>query len=469
MNKNIIIKLSLFLILIFSICSCKRENDILNVTIGNYHGNELIIKIDVTTNTDSDVVVAYWTNKDGVKLKVNYTPVSKDETSHSIIINNVSAETVYNFQVISTLDKQNKKSKIYTFKTPILPEWLQNQFKVTCASPELLSQEFKKGFMLFSKKETPGVAYIVDYNGNLRWYHSVPSTGFKMVRFTNEQTIISILGKQNEPTIYGSQILEVNLKGDTLTHLKIGDGDFKFQIHHEILKKSPNEIATIFLDKKVMDLSSVGGKVKDTVCADGIIIIDRNGKQLWKWSVFDVLDPLKEKDILKKKKDWVHANSLNYDKDGNFIISFYNTGQIWKVDAQSGKVIWKLGNGGTLKMPVGSDFSNSHAVHYNKEGDLMFFDNGVIKQQSSIISYIINDNTKEVKSKLHIILPQDIFSDRMGSAYSIDGKTFLVCSSKSRTSVLVNLKGEVLWSLESTMLYRVQFVPEEDMKPFLFN
>ena len=469
MDKYIIIKLSLSLILLFTICSCNRENKILNVKIESYHENDLIVKVDIETNTDSDVVVSFWTNKNGVQSKVNYTPVSKDASSHSIFINNVSPETAYNFQVVSTLNNTSEKSKIYTFKTPTLPDWLQNQFRVSCKSPELLPLEFKKGFMLLSKKETPGVAYIVDYKGNLRWYHSAPETGFKMVRFTNEQTIIAILGKDKEPTIYGSEILEVNLKGDTLTHLKKGDGDFKFQIHHEILKKSPNEIVTIFVDKRIMDLRSVGGKIKDTVCADGIIIFDRKGNQLWKWSVFDVQDPLKEKDILKKKIDWVHANSLNYDKDGNFIISFYNTGQIWKVDAHTGKVIWKLGNGGTLKMPAEYAFSNSHAVHYNKDGNLMFFDNGVDKEQSSIIAYSINDKTKVVKVNLDIVLPRDIYSDRMGSAYGIDGKTFLACSSKRRLSVLVNLKGEILWSIESTIPYRVQFIPEKDLKPFLFN
>jgi arylsulfate sulfotransferase len=467
MNKNTIIKLILFLILIFTIYSCNRENNILNVAIGSYHGNALIIKVDIETNTDSDVIVSYWTNQNGVQSKVNYTPVSKDATTHSIFINNISPDTAYNFQVVSTLNKSSKKSKIYTFKTPILPGCVRDEYRVACESPGLLPQEFKKGFMLLSKKETPGLAYIVDYKGNLRWYHSLVETGFKMVRFTKEQTIIAILGKEKEPTIYGSEILEVNLKGDTLTHLKIGDGDFKFQIHHEILKKSPNEIATIFVDKRVMDLRSVGGKIKDTVTADGIIIFDRKGKQLWKWSVFDDMDPLKEKDILKKKIDWVHANSLNYDKDGNFIISFYNTGQIWKVDAHTGKVIWKLGNGGTLKMPVACSFSNSHAVHYNKDGNLMFFDNGVDKEQSSIIAYSINDKTKEVKVNLDIILPKDIYSDRMGSAYSIDGKTFLACSSKRRMSVLVNLKGDILWTIESTIPYRVQFIPEEDLKPFL--
>ena len=41
--------------------------------------------------------------------------------------------------------------------------------------------------------------------------------------------------------------------------------------------------------------------------------------------MFDVLDPLKDPHLLKNKKDWMHANSFNYDHDSNYIISFYNT------------------------------------------------------------------------------------------------------------------------------------------------
>ena len=33
-------------------------------------------------------------------------------------------------------------------------------------------------------------------------------------------SIISILGNNDEPTSYGSEILEINLLGDTLLHLK---------------------------------------------------------------------------------------------------------------------------------------------------------------------------------------------------------------------------------------------------------
>ena len=58
-----------------------------------------------------------------------------------------------------------------------------------------------------------------------------------------------------------------------------------------------------------MDLSSIGGGKKDTV--NGILIMDRNGKKLWQWSVFDTMTPFDDPHLLKDKKDWMHANSLN--------------------------------------------------------------------------------------------------------------------------------------------------------------
>jgi outer membrane protein assembly factor BamB len=248
---------------------------------------------------------------------------------------------------------------------------------------------------------------------------------------------------------------------------------FKETIHHEIIKKSTNEIVTLFVDEKIMDLRSIGGKEKDTVFGDGIIILDKKGKKLWKWSVFDVEDPLKDKSLLNTKKDWGHANSLNYDKDGNFIISFYNiynSGQIWKVDSHSGKVIWKLGKGGTIDMPSDSNFSQAHAAHINRQGNLMFFDNGVDIKQSSIFALAIDDKAMVAKLNMHIKLPKEIYNERMGSAYMIDDETVLACSSKKHMTVLVNKDGVLLWTLESNIPpYRVQFIPNTKLKPYLLN
>jgi arylsulfate sulfotransferase len=198
------------------------------------------------------------------------------------------------------------------------------------------------------------------------------------------------------------------------------------------------------------------------------MVMDAHAKLIWKWSVFDSADPLKDPNILKTKKDWTHANSLNYDTDGNYIISFYNTGQIWKVDAVTGKVLWKLGKGGTIAMPADCNFAQSHAVHINPYGDLMFFDNGVAKNQSGVFTLKLNEAQQTAKLDMHILLPKEVFNGRMGSAYMINDTSVLVCCSKRHILVLCDKKGTLLWTMETAMpSYRAEFVRSAQLAPYL--
>ncbi|KAF2329329.1 aryl-sulfate sulfotransferase [Flavobacterium nitrogenifigens] len=468
MIKKIIEKGS-FILVLLALASCSKGQIISNINIGTHSNNELKIQIDVTTNDQAQVYAEYWSDKEGNQNKMT-SPISKSGLKHSLVLCNITPETNYSFQVVTVQDGNKQTSKVYTFKSRKLPEWLQKQFKANCPKPEFLPENFKKGFLLLAKRETPGTAYIVDYKGNLRWYHTLEGTGFKVVHFTKDQTILSILGTNDEPTSYGSEILEINLQGDTLTHIKKGQGDLKQVLHHEIIKKSADEIVALTVEQKIINLTSIGGKKQDTINGDGIVILNKKGKQLWKWSVFDDLDPFKDKDLLKTKKDWTHANSLSYDTDGNFLISFYNNGQIWKINSKTGKVIWKLGKGGIMKMAPDTNFSQAHAAHINQEGSLLFFDNGVDIKQSSVFALKIDEKTNSVNLDFHIKLPKDIYNDRMGSAYMINKELFLVCCSKRHITVLTNKKGVLLWALESEIPpYRTIFIPEEKLKPFLLN
>lgn len=468
MIKKLIQKGS-FILVLLALASCSNNQIISNINIGTHGNNELKIQIDVTTNDQAQIYAEYWSDKKGNQSKIT-SPISKSGLKHSLVLCNITPETNYSFQLITVQNGNKQTSKVYTFKSRKLPEWLQKQFKANCPKPELLPENFKKGFLLLAKRETPGTAYIVDYKGNLRWYHTLEGTGFKVTHFTKEQTILSILGTNDEPTSYGSEILEINFQGDTLTHIKKGQGDLKQVLHHEIIKKSADEIVALTVEQKIIDLTSIGGKKQDTINGDGIIILNKKGKQLWKWSVFDDLDPFKDKDLLKNKKDWTHANSLSYDKDGNFLISFYNNGQIWKINSKTGKVIWKLGKDGTMKMAPDTNFSQAHAAHIDQNGSLLFFDNGVDIKQSSVFALKVDEKNNDVKLDFHIKLPKDIYNDRMGSAYMINKDLFLVCCSKRHITVLTNKKGVLLWALESEIPpYRTIFIPEEKLKPFLLN
>jgi hypothetical protein len=199
--------------------------------------------------------------------------------------------------------------------------------------------------------------------------------------------------------------------------------------------------------------------------------MDRNGNKIWKWTVFDELDPLKDETILKNKKDWMHANSISLDKEGNYLISFYNNGQIWKIDAQTGKVIWKLGGNGDFTIPAWAAFDEAHAVHINNQGCIMFFDNGSKNHLSKSLAYRLDETKMIAYPVINIQLPPQLFSDRMGSSYLISDAFLLHCISKHRTVALTNFQGQFLWELRSNRLtsYRAEFISKEQLEPYMNN
>jgi arylsulfate sulfotransferase len=444
---------------------CSNSNLVKEIHVGLHNNNELKIQVDITTTEPADVYVEYWADKDGKKFR---SILSKNAVSHSLVLCNIIPNTNYAYDIVTSRNDVKSISKVYAFKSHELQLFLQDQFKAKSLPKVPLPAEFKEGLMLINKRFAPGVAYLVDYQGQIKWYHMIDRLGFKVLHFTKDNNLLSILGRNDEPTSYGSEILEINLLGDTLLHLKKGQGDFKQTIHHEILKNDKGQLVTLFVDQKIMDLGSIGGGKKDTVNGDGIMVMDKTGKQVWKWSVFDVMDPLKDHHLLKTKKDWMHANSLNYDTDGNYLMSFYNNGQIWKIDSKTGKVIYKFGKGGTIAMPSECNFTQAHAAHINLQGNLMFFDNGVEKHQSGVFAMKINEQGKSSKIAMHFQLPKEIFNGRMGSAYMINDTTTLVCCSKRHIIVLANSKGVLQWTMETSVpTYRAEFIKYKQLDPYL--
>ena len=447
--------------------SCNQpENIIKDIHIGLHNNNKLLIQIDVSTIKKANIYAEFWA--DSTKEEKLTSDTSEQGVLHTLVFTNILPQTKYSFQLFTLENNHKSESKIYHFQSEPLPLWLQDQFKTTAPMPQLLPPNFTTGFLILNKRESPGFTYIVDTKGRLRWYNMADNTGVKVTHFTRDKTILSILGTNDDPTSYGREILEVNLYGDTLLDLKKGQGDFQYTIHHEIIKNSHHQLVTLYVDKKIIDLHTVGGSTKDTVAGDGILVMDTHGKKIWQWSVFDAVDPLQDPNILKDKKDWMHANSLSFDTDGNYLMSFYNNGQIWKINSNTGKVMWKFGKNGTFAMPADCNFSMAHAAHINKNGDLMFFNNGIDKHQSEVYAIKLNEAAQTAQTDIHIQLPQQVYNDRMGSAYLVNDSVVLVCCSKRHISILLNKKGVLLWSLDTAIPpYRVEFVNKEELSKWL--
>ena len=354
--------------------------------------------------------------------------------------------------------------KIFTYSTII-----KDSFWIDCANLSLLPSVFQQGYVMLYQREEPGSIVLLDVKGNVVWSYQSVNTGFKVVRFTKNHSFLCLTGTKENELGYGNAIVELSLGGDTLLYLKKGQKDFQQTIHHEILLNSKNQVVTLCREERVLNLLSKGGSAKDTVVGDGIMVLDRQGHQIWKWSVFDKLDPLLDNSILKNKKDWMHANSIAFDEDSNYLVSFYNNGQIWKINSATGNVIWKFGNNGDFVIPANAVFDQAHAVNITSKGWLMFFDNGTNRKISRSLAFTLERNSKKAQPVLNVWLPPPLYTDRMGSSYLINDTSLLVCASKHKTVALTNLRGTFLWQLKTNRIasYRAEFIPKVMLAPYL--
>lgn len=450
-------------------CSVSSVGKIETVSITNTDDNNALMKmIRIRCTKRVNAYAEYWLNTKPEKIFT--TAISKNKELHEICLTNLDFEKIFQCRIIITNHKDSLKSEVHTFRTSGLPEIFSDIHVIPGFQENDIPQEFTSGCLLLYKRDAPGYLILLDHHGNIRWYRNINTRGVKVAHFTQHKTILSILSDLNNPNSYGDEILELSLTGDTICHLKKGEKDFRQTIHHEILLNSKNQIVTLSALDSVMNLSSAGGSPADTVRGDGITVLNRQGEKIWGWSIFNELNPLTEKNILKDKKDWMHANSLWIDDQGNFLISYFHNGQIWKIDSRTGKVMWKFGRNGNYFIPLAARFSHVHAVHLDQDNCLRFFDNGTDQHQSQVWAFGLNEKTKQVEVKGNTKLPQGVYTDRMGSAYKIAENTLLICVSKQHYIYLTRFNGDIVWKMFCVNTpYRAEFIPMSDLSPFIFK
>jgi len=447
-----------FLTIALTGCGPGCGADLISVSEKSSAGNVLTQKINVTCKEKADLFIRYWEKEN--KTKVFSTPVSTGKKEHVFSLLYLKPAKAYEYEVAAKNDNyESSVSAVRSFRTKEMPMAIQ-EMVMPGEIQETLPARFSKGFSLIARRDLPGQVYIIDARGNIVWYHTIKDAGFKVAHYTKESTILSIVAPLSYPTSYGDEMLEISLAGDTIFHLKKGEKGFDKTIHHEVFYNDAHQLVTLTLEKKVFDLSRVGGTKADTVTGDGILILDTKGNKIWSWSVFDVMNPTADPDILKNKTDWLHANGLSVDTDGNYLLSFYQSGQVWKINAKSGKLMWKIGRGGDFSFPKEEAmFYESHAVHRTANGELILFENGTNKKRSRVLAYNLDEPGRKVNVALSIELPLNLYSERMGSAYYVDNASILVCSSQAHSVSLLDKTGKKLWNVITGFIpYRAEFI-----------
>jgi hypothetical protein len=175
--------------------------------------------------------------------------------------------------------------------------------------------------------------------------------------------------------------------------------------HHEFLI-SPQDTALITIFNAVpRDLTSVGG-TQDSVAMQGIIqeLDIETGEVLFEWQSIDHVD-LEETFVTPTEDhypgiDYFHINSIDVDPDNNLLVSARETSTVYKIDRNSGEVIWRLGGKKSdFEMGPGARFAFQHDARRLPDGTISIFDNGSLVFE--------NGTPKAVEESRAIVLELD--------------------------------------------------------------
>ncbi len=470
---TLIKKFNLLLILLsfLTICSsCTKEkvvtiSDILKKVTVVDDTNKLRNDVEIQLKQPAAVQIRYW--KSGDEETALTTPFTKETLNPSVELVIMEPDTVYNFRITARNGSGTFQSDVFSFKTRSLPGDL------SAFVNKLPDSKFRfKGYINVATKPNNSFLYLINDMGKIVWYQSA---GNKTIDFSSfdsiHNTFQCIVGQNPNERFGGDEILVLDLYGNTIfkrnyDQLKNPD------VHHDFIRLPNGDFVTINRVKKTFDLSSLGGDTNQVINGDGLTVMDIQGNVKWEWSCFSAINPLDYPFIMDKPlgrhlapvDDLLHANSVNLDTDGNYLMTFNRINQLWKIDSKTGKVYYKLGVNGDVDMPLEGYTSGIHSVHINLNGEIMVLDNGKANQQSRALSYIVDEKSKTATVKMDVKFPKNLCTKYMGSDYMIDLQHILFGSALTKTFAITDLSGKPVWEYQTDeRFYRAYYIKKIDL------
>ncbi len=431
------LRLPLVLVAIILLTSCDKGVSVEGSPQILATKNETVKKLQFTLSDSASVTVRLKNLVSDKELVFNNLP---EKLSHEVLLAGLKPNQNY---ALNILKKKKVLVQIDSFRTNAISENIVNIFERT-NTPNAFT-----GHLLTQRRLIRGSVYMVDNESDLVWYQMTPGQP-KLSKWTAHNEVLVLVGNASHNNSAGDRIMAYTVDGNISYDIDLKP--LNLVAHHELVDRDNSVYALVYDTIPNM----VNGKLEKAV-SSAVVKLNKKGEVTWKWSTFDVKNP-KDISIDAMDGDWGHANALAFDDDGNLLISYRDWSQIWKINRDTGKRMWILGEDGDFKLND-TPFNRQHAIHKNLSGDYMLFDNGKALRQTRVMSYKLVDSiaTPEVS----ITLPEDLYADKMGNVEELPNGNFLICSPRSRSIVVINPDGDILYHINTGIPdpYRATYVP----------
>ena len=210
---------------------------------------------------------------------------------------------------------------------------------------------------------------ILDAAGELVWLHRVPgrsAVGLQPIRYQGDQAVQWWEGSIERGLGDGEFVI---MDETYRERARVRTVAYPTDLHELLI--TPQDTAYAF----AMDVVERDGRVIDDMLVQEIDIA--TGRLLWEWRASDHVDLAESVEPPPDEGPWdyLHLNSIALDHDGGLLLSARHTDTIYKVDRQSGRIVWRLGGERSdFELPVGAVFRQQHDARRLADGTLSLFD-----------------------------------------------------------------------------------------------
>jgi len=326
------------------------------------------------------------------------------------------------------------------------------------------------GYIFAALKEGAGEhgPMIIDDRGQLVWYSKYTSArDFKMQYYKDRPVLTWWEGK----VVHGHGVGEYVIFDDSyreIARVRAGDG-FRGDLHEFLITPQDTALLTAYVPTR-RDLSPIGGPKDGAVWAGVAQEVDiETGRVLFEWNSLEHVSIEESYARLPKNSrlpyDYFHINSIDVDHDDNLLVCARNTWTVYKVERDSGEVLWRLGGKKSdFEMGSGTQSAFQHDARRQRDGTITIFDNGSYPK--------VHDQSRGIV----IGIDEEKMSATLLREYTSPQK--LLTTSQGNVQILPNANVFIGWgsapfisefSYDGRLLFNAHFPPEgESYRAFRF-
>lgn len=465
----------LLLILAFaiSLSSCKKpdsgkdDEPYLKSVELDAESNALRVGVSVTTSKDCHYSIICWEQAQG-KEKACTTKIYSSATGLHGAVKYLKPNTAYSLLV--KVQEDGSESEVIDFTTTALPEDLPVYELIKSTEGDKLD-----GYIFQCENSLPGYVTLCDYDGNVVWYDTYgkgirtifydPATGYLLMT-------IGLLPRDPSIDRLCEDLVIADLDGNIILS-KPSDSKFVEYVHHEFC---------ITEDQKLIILANDVKQYNDRDCwGESFYVSDMQGNIEFSWNQWKEFNPDKDSwySYDPSVNDYIHANSVTRDSNGDYYISMNWITEVWKISGKTGEVLYRFGEHGNVALtgqPIAGNTvwnpekhleGGIHSVTVIEPDYLLFYNNG--RQTNAKISRGVFVRIDPVSKKGYferiIDLPKPQFSANRSNVQILPGNRLLFCNTAAKRLCVTDMEGNILRTISrEDISYRAYWFPTDQLQ-----